>query len=103
MRTRRAPRVERRLCPMKRPSIFAFLTIVGALAWTHPLAAQDLVVSNARIIAGTGQIIEQGTIVVRGGRIVSVAAGTAAVPGLTVLDARGMTAVAGMFHTTQCA
>ena len=80
---------------MKRPSIFAFLTIVGALAWTHPLAAQDLVVSNARIIAGTGQIIEQGTIVVRGGRIVSVAAGTAAVPGLTVLDARGMTAVAG--------
>lgn len=80
---------------MKKSRIFACLACVCALGWAHPLAAQDLVISNARIIVGTGQVIEQGTIVVRGGKIASVAAGTAVAPGLKVIDARGMTAVAG--------
>jgi imidazolonepropionase-like amidohydrolase len=65
------------------------------VGWARPLAAQNLVISNARIIVGTGQVIEQGTIVVRDGKIVSVAAGTPAAPGLKVIDARGMTAIAG--------
>jgi imidazolonepropionase-like amidohydrolase len=57
--------------------------------------AQDLVITNARIIVGTGQVIEQGAIVVRGGRIATVSAGPASAPGLKVIDAKGMTAMAG--------
>ena len=42
----------------------------GALA---PLAAQDLTITNARIVVANGTVIERGSIVVRGGKIVSVA------------------------------
>ena len=66
------------------------LTLTASLA-----AAQDLVITNARIIVGTGQVIEQGAIVVRGGRIATVSAGPASAPGLKVIDAKGMTAMAG--------
>jgi imidazolonepropionase-like amidohydrolase len=59
------------------------------------LAAQDLAITNVRIIVGTGQVIEQGTIVVKGGRIASVAAGSTAAPGLKVVDGKGLTAIAG--------
>ena len=59
-------------------------------------AAQDLVITNARVIVGNGTVIDSGTIVVRGGRIVSVAAGPAA-PGAPAqtIDGRGLTAMPG--------
>jgi cytosine/adenosine deaminase-related metal-dependent hydrolase len=57
--------------------------------------AQDLVITNARIIVGNGQVIEQGSLVVRGGRIVSVARDAASAPGVQTIDARGMTAMPG--------
>ena len=81
---------------MKNNSISMFaaatflLTLIAATA-----SAQSLVVTNARIIVGNGQVIEQGSIVVRNGRIASVAAGAAAVPGVPLVDARGMTAMPG--------
>jgi imidazolonepropionase-like amidohydrolase len=53
------------------------------------------VITNARILTGTGTVIEQGSIVVRDGRIVSVAAGRATAQGAQVIDARGLTAVPG--------
>jgi len=74
---------------------FIFLVGICALVWGQPLAAQDLVIANARIIVGTGQVIEQGAIVVRGGKIASVTAGPASARGLKVIDAKGMTALAG--------
>jgi len=80
---------------MKTRPVFITLAFVCIVFWADPLAAQDLVIANARIIVGTGQVIEQGTIVVKGGRIASVAAGRAAAPGLKVVDGKGMTAVAG--------
>ena len=80
---------------MKTRPVFITLAFVCIVFWADPIAAQDLVIANARIIVGTGQVIEQGTIVVKGGRIASVAAGRAASPGLKVVDAKGMTAVAG--------
>jgi imidazolonepropionase-like amidohydrolase len=62
-------------------------------------AAQDLVITNARVIVGNGTVIDQGTIVVRGGRIASVSAGQAPAtgqnPGAQTIDARGATAMAG--------
>ena len=45
-------------------------------------AAQDVAITNARIIVGSGQVIESGTIIVRGGKIVSVTAGAAPTQGL---------------------
>jgi imidazolonepropionase-like amidohydrolase len=61
----------------------------------HQVFAQDVVITNARIIVGNGQVIDQGSIVVRNGRIASVAPGAANVPGVRSIDGRGMTAIAG--------
>ena len=58
-------------------------------------AAQDMAITNVRVIAGTGPVIESGSIVVRGGRIASVSAGGANTQGLRVIDGRGLTAMPG--------
>src|SRR4051812_26638468 len=73
------------------------LTLISSLALARGAAAQNLVISNARIIVAPGQVIERGAIVVRDGRIASVAAGPApAAPnGATVIDGTGMTVIAG--------
>jgi len=60
--------------------------------------AQDLVITNARIIDGTGTTIEQGSVVVEDGRIVSVSAGKTDAGG-PQLDARGMTVMPGLIDT----
>ena len=59
------------------------------------LLAQDLTITNARIIASGGEVIDNGSIVVRAGRIVSVAPGAPATLTGTVVDAGGMTAMPG--------
>jgi imidazolonepropionase-like amidohydrolase len=71
-------------------TILACLTL-GALT----LSAQDLTITNARIIGPNGSVIQRGSIVVRAGKIVSVATGA---PGSTsgmTIDAKGMTAMPG--------
>src|SRR4029453_1090471 len=57
--------------------------------------AQDVAITNARIIVGSGQVIAPGTIVVRGGRITSVSAGAGNTQGLKGIDAKGMRAMPG--------
>ena len=57
--------------------------------------AQDATITNARIIRGNGEVIERGTITVRGGRIQSIAAGAPAATVGTLVDARGLTAMPG--------
>src|ERR1700733_4811351 len=69
----------------------ACLTL-GALA---TLAAQDLTITNARIIGANGSVIERGSIVVRGGKIVSVAPGGPSATAGRSIDAKGMTAMPG--------
>ncbi len=65
---------------------------LGAIA---ALSAQDLTITNARIIGANGSVIERGSIVVRAGKIVSVTpGGPSAASGKTV-DAKGMTAMPG--------
>jgi imidazolonepropionase-like amidohydrolase len=78
---------------MKRhiPLILACLTF-GALT---PLYAQDVTITNARIIGTNGNVIERGSIVVRAGKIVSVAAGAPTAPAGQIIDAKGMTAMPG--------
>ena len=68
------------------------LAICGAAA---SLFSQDLTVTNARIIGPNATVIERGSIVIRGGKIASVAPGApSAISGKTV-DAKGMTAMPG--------
>jgi len=75
--------------------IFAFAFVFWSLYSAGSVAAQDLVITNARIIVGNGNVINQGSIVIRGGRIASVAAGSASVTGVQTIDARGMSAMPG--------
>jgi len=51
--------------------------VIAALLAPGVATAQDIAITNARIIVGSGQVIDSGTIVVRGGKIVSVSPGTA--------------------------
>jgi enamidase len=77
------------------------ITIVSALLTSVLLAAtasaQNLVISNARIIVGDGQVIEKGSVVVKDGKIASVAAGAASdvARGSTRINGAGMTVMAG--------
>ena len=80
---------------MKRPLTFTFLAFLLAHGAARDLAAQDLVIANARIIVGNGNVINQGSVVVRGGRIVAVAQGPANGQSAPTIDAKGMTVMPG--------
>lgn len=65
------------------------------LIGVNSAAAQNLVIRHARIIVGNGNVIDDGSIVVRDGRIASVSATEPKVRGAEVIDARGLSAVPG--------
>jgi imidazolonepropionase-like amidohydrolase len=71
--------------------ILGWLTF-GAIA---PLAAQDLTITNARIIVANGTVIDRGSIVVRAGKIMSLSAGAPSQASGRTIDAKGMTAMPG--------
>ena len=85
---------------MSRRLTVAFLACVVHVSAAENLSAQDLIISNARIIVGNGELIEQGSIVVRGGRIAAIEAGAVEAGavdagGAPTIDAQGMTAMPG--------
>jgi imidazolonepropionase-like amidohydrolase len=61
--------------------------------------AQNLVLTNARILDGKGGVIDSGSVVVRDGKIVSVAAGKATAAGARVIDVNGMTVMPGFIDS----
>ena len=89
-----------KMCPPSRGKnmnklVSALLAAGLVVVASAPAAAQDLTITNAHIVVGNGTVIERGSIVVRGGRIVSVAAGAPASTSGQVIDANGMSAMAG--------
>jgi imidazolonepropionase-like amidohydrolase len=79
-------------------TLFAFTSL--AFLWSvpaaPPLAAQDLAITNARIIAGNGTVINSGSVVVRAGKIASVVRGPFPdAQSMRVIDARGMSVMPG--------
>jgi imidazolonepropionase-like amidohydrolase len=58
--------------------------------------AQNLTITNARILDGTGRVIERGAVVVRDGKIVSVSATAPAAGAGRTIDARGKTVMPGL-------
>ena len=73
------------------------LLAIGHLTWLICGSAwgQNLVIANARIIDGNGGVTDNGSIVVRDGRIASVSAGPADAGGAQVIDADGLTVMPG--------
>ena len=67
----------------------------AALLLSPAVKAQEVTITNAHIIVGNGQVIENGSIVVRDGRIASIAAGKPAKSAGRVIDAKGMSAMPG--------
>jgi imidazolonepropionase-like amidohydrolase len=85
---------------VKRSRTLLALACLGSLLAAQTAAAQNLVIANARIIVGTGQVIERGSLVVRGDRIASVTAGPAPSSARGArIDAGGMTLIAGYIDT----
>jgi imidazolonepropionase-like amidohydrolase len=74
--------------------VTCLVTLGIALFSARHLRAQDVAITNARIVVGNGTVINSGTVIVRAGKIVSVSAGAAA-QGLKTIDAKGMTAMPG--------
>lgn len=77
------------------PAILACLTLCATVS----LSAQDLTITNARIVSVNGgvnvTVIPNGSIVVRGGKIASVASGAPSAAAGKTIDAKGMTAMPG--------
>jgi imidazolonepropionase-like amidohydrolase len=69
--------------------------IAAAAGLATSAVAQDLVIINARIL-DAGSVVDNGSVVVRDGRIASVSAGVAAAPaGVRRIDAGGKTVMPG--------
>jgi len=67
-------------------------------ACAFPAAAQDFVVSNARIVLGDGSDpIENGFVVVKDGKIAQAGAGPAPAAAVTAIDAKGQWVTPGLF------
>jgi imidazolonepropionase-like amidohydrolase len=80
---------------MKKQSRIALLVVLGSLCAVPRLFAQSLVIANARIVVGNGTVINQGSIVVRDGKIASVSPGAPSGSTGQTIDGRGLTAIAG--------
>jgi len=80
---------------MRKRLVLGFLVLLWTAALPRYLAAQDLAITNARIIVGNGTVIDRGSIVIRGGKLVSVGAGAANANGVQTIDMHGMTAMPG--------
>ena len=75
---------------MKIAPIVFLLTLSTTL-----LPAQNIAITNARVIVGNGSVIDSATLVVRAGKIVSISPAAVSTQGLQVIDAKGMTAMPG--------
>lgn len=76
------------------------LALCGLVAFAATSAvAQDLTISNARIVDGTGRVIERGAVVVRDGKIVSVEAGAPRNAAGRRIDAGGKTVMPGFIDS----
>src|SRR5215468_10684180 len=82
---------------MKLRSHTLWITAAMLFAVTSATYAQNLTITNARILDGTGRVIERGAVVVRDGKIVSVGAAAApAANGGRTIDAGGKTVMPGL-------
>jgi imidazolonepropionase-like amidohydrolase len=72
------------------------IAFFSGLPLAQPAAAQNLAITSVRIVVGNGTEYENGTIIVRDGKIATVTGGPVQLPaGLTAIDGKGMSAMPG--------
>lgn len=81
---------------MRTRTVIFGAAVVGALAATD-VTAQDLVIRGGTVHTLAGPPIENGVVVIRGGRIAEVGAGLAVSAQATVIDATGRHVYPGLF------
>ena len=74
----------------------ACLAFLCGLSLVSTIAAQDLLITNARVIDGNGNVIENGAIAVRDGLIAAVSEQAEAPAGALEIDAGGRTVMPGI-------
>src|SRR5947208_8254119 len=93
---RRLGRPFRGLRRMKTTSRTRGVTAAVALLFATGAGAQNLTITNARILDGTGRVIDRGAVVVRDGKIASVSATAPAANSGRTIDAGGKTVMPGL-------
>jgi imidazolonepropionase-like amidohydrolase len=74
------------------------LLVATALCVALPAAAQNVAITNARLVVGDGSApVDGGTVVVRDGRVVAAGRGVAVPAGVPVVDAEGRWVTPGIF------
>lgn len=85
---------------MKRLLTLAASAAALAAAATLPAAAQDVLITNARVVIGDGsEPVDGASVLVRGGRVVAAGRNVAAPAGVPSLDAGGRWVTPGLFAT----
>ena len=72
------------------------LQMHGNTAAAEPPVSPDIVIRNARIIVGTGKVIEGGSLTITGDRISTVVAEPVSVTAVVEIDATGLTVLPGL-------
>ncbi len=91
--------------PFKSPAIHRKLLKILVILFYLPgplLAQEAVLISNARLVIGDGSVIENGSLVVRGGEIAAVSSGAIPVRDVArVIDGRGKTVIPALIdgHT----
>ncbi len=76
--------------------IIGFLAVVVFSFSVPAMAQSDLFISNATIITGTGEVIENGSVLIRNGKIEAVGKDLTAPNGVRVVDATGQFVMPGI-------
>lgn len=74
-------------------------TVLGALALPAGLTAQTIAITGGKVYPVSGPAIENGTVVIRDGRIIAVGANVAVPEGATRIDATGKWVTPGFINS----
>ncbi|WP_296678599.1 amidohydrolase family protein [Novosphingobium sp.] len=73
------------------------LPLMAALLGATAAQAQDMAITNARVVIGDGSApIDGGTVIIRAGKVAAAGAGVAVPPGVPVIDAGGKWVTPGL-------
>lgn len=79
-----------------RGRLLGFLGTLAGAALAFHAAGADSVIRNARIVTVSGPVIERGSVVISGGKIVGVGPDAAVPAGATIVDGSGKTVYPGL-------
>jgi len=79
--------------------VYRKLVVATAAFMVCPVFAADLLITNARVLDGTGRIIEEGSLLIEGERILAITEGFTDPQNARVIDANGMTMLPGFIDT----